>query len=153
MPGEVKGAGPGGAEIGVPRDIQTVFEFLLDGCNAPLWQPWVATSKLTAYSGGVGATYAEAWRASPMRRRRGGSRVAHCHRPVLLVIESTTLPGPPSARFRLIPVSPVMTQVQLTVAVPPAGPRTVDRTAALLWAELMLASLPAVRSNLERAIA
>jgi hypothetical protein len=153
MPEAVQGVGPWGAEIGVPREIHTVFEFLLDGCNAPLWQPWVATSKLVAYGGGVGATYAETWRASPMRRRRGGSLVIHCHRPVLLVLESTSLPGRPCARFRLASVAPVATQVQLTLGLPPAGSGRPDRAVALQWGELMLASLPALRSSLESATA
>jgi hypothetical protein len=153
MPEAVHEVGLGGAAIEIPREIDNVFEFLLDGCNAPSWQPWVATAELVAYGGGVGATYAEAWRASPMRRRRGGSRVTHCHRPVLLVLESTALPGRPYARFRLASVAPVATQVQLTLGLPPAGSGRPDRAVALQWGELMLASLPALRSSLESATA
>jgi len=137
------------AQVTIARPLDEVFEFLADGLSAPQWMPWVTESTLLGYGGGVGATYSLRTVSSLLGRKRVVCRIVNFHSPVTLGVEAASLPGRPTARFRLAPTSAGSTSVTVRAEFPDLGSAANAGSIGRRWATHLVESLPRVKSALE----
>jgi uncharacterized membrane protein len=137
------------AKVTIARPIHEVFDFLADGGNNPRWMPWVQTSTLVGYGGSVGATYSQRMKSSPLRRKWVVYRIVHFHSPVTLGVEANSLPGQPTAMFRLTPTDPRTTTVFVRADFSDSGASAPAGSVGKRWASQLVDSLPRTKSALE----
>jgi uncharacterized protein YndB with AHSA1/START domain len=137
------------AMITIAKPIDEVFEFLADGVNAPRWMSWVMQSTPVGYVGGVGATYSLRTVSSLLGRHRVVYRTVHYHRPAALGVEATSLPGRPTARFRLTPTESGSTTVTVRAEFKEVEAEAAPDSVSRRWASHLVESLPRIKSELE----
>jgi Polyketide cyclase / dehydrase and lipid transport len=137
------------AKVTVSRSIQEVFDFLADGVNAPRWMSWVIESTPVGYSGGAGATYSQRTVSSLLGRKWIVYRIVHHHSPMTLGVEASSLPGRPTARFRLTPMDVGITMLSVRAEFADGGGATASMSAGQRWATHVVESLPQIKSALE----
>jgi uncharacterized protein YndB with AHSA1/START domain len=137
------------ATITIAKPIDEVFGFLADGANAPRWMSGVMESTPVGFGGGVGATYSQRMVSSLLGRKWVVYRIVHFHSPITLGVEATSLPGRPTARFRLIPTDARTTTVTVQAEFSDAGAAATPTSAGRRWATHVVESLPQIKSVLE----
>jgi uncharacterized membrane protein len=137
------------AIVTITKPIDEVFEFLADGVNAPRWMSWVIQSTPSGYGGGVGATYSQRTVSSLLGRKWVVYRVVHYHSPIALGVEAASLPGRPTARFRLTPSDAGTTTVTVQAEFTGGGAATDANSVGQRWANHLVESLSGIKSVLE----
>ncbi|MGA8207869.1 MAG: SRPBCC family protein [Candidatus Dormiibacterota bacterium] len=137
------------AVVTIARPIDEVFEFLADGTNAPRWMTWVMQSAPIGYEGGVGATYSQKTVSSLLGRKSVVYRIVQFHSPITLGVEATSLPGRPTARFRLTPTEAGATTVTVQADFLDAAADATSSSVGRRWATHVVESLPQIKSELE----
>jgi hypothetical protein len=137
------------ATVTVVRPIEEVFGFIADGANAPRWMSWVMQSTPVGYGGGVGATYSQRTVSSLLGRKWVVYRIVHFHSPVTLGVEATSLPGRPTARFRLTPTEAGTTTVTVQADFLDAAADATSSSVGRRWATHVVESLPQIKAELE----
>jgi uncharacterized protein YndB with AHSA1/START domain len=137
------------AEVTIARPSEQVFEFLADGVNAPRWMSWVTESTPVGYGGGAGATYSQKTLSSLVGRQRIVYRIVHYHSPRTLGIEASSLPGRPTATFRLTPTDAGATTISVHAGLAEGGAAADSNSAGRRWATHLVESLPQLKSTLE----
>ena len=89
------------ASITIDRPISTVFDFVLDGMNGPLWRPSVAdVERVAGTPSGVGAVYKQGLKGPGGRRIAGDYKITECTPNELIAFQVIAGPARPTGTYR-----------------------------------------------------
>ena len=89
------------ASITIDRPIRTVFDFVLDGLNGPLWRPSVTdVERVSGASLGVGAVYKQGLKGPGGRRIAGDYEITTCMPNEVIAFQVIAGPARPSGTYR-----------------------------------------------------
>jgi uncharacterized membrane protein len=89
------------AHITIDRPVSTVFDFVLDGRNGPLWRPSVADVELVSGTpSGVGAVYRQGLKGPGGRRIAGDYQITACTPNEGITFQVIAGPARPTGTYR-----------------------------------------------------
>ena len=89
------------ASITIDRPLNTVFDFVLDGMNGPLWRPSVAdVERVSGASLGAGAVYKQVLKGPGGRRIAGDYQITACTPHAVITFQVIAGPARPSGTYR-----------------------------------------------------
>lgn len=89
------------ASITIDRPVRTVFDFVQDGMNGPLWRPSVAdVERVSGASLGVGAVYKQGLKGPGGRRIAGDYQISTCTPNEVIAFQVIAGPARPSGTYR-----------------------------------------------------
>lgn len=83
------------ADITIDRPVRTVFDFVLDGMNGPLWRPSVADVERVS-----GAVYKQGLKGPGGRRIAGDYQITACTPNEVIAFQVMAGPARPSGTYR-----------------------------------------------------
>jgi uncharacterized membrane protein len=87
--------------ITIDRPAGTVFAFVLDGANNPLWRPAVMdVQRVAGHTSGVGATFKQGLKGPGGRRIDGDYEIVDCQPNTVIAFQVIAGPARPKGTFR-----------------------------------------------------
>ena len=87
--------------ITIQRPVNTVFDFVLDGTNSPLWRPGVVDiQRVPGKPLGVGAAFKQGLKGPGGRRIEGDYEIVECQPNELIKFQVTAGPARPTGTYR-----------------------------------------------------
>jgi uncharacterized membrane protein len=89
------------ASITIHRPINTVFDFVLDGTNSPLWRPAVVDiQRVPGTPAGAGAIFKQGLKGPGGRRIEGDYKIVECRLNELIEFQVKAGPARPTGTYK-----------------------------------------------------